>query len=93
MFLYRQVLKREIGRLEGLDRGDEPPRRPVAFTRDEERAVLARLNGVRAHDGEPLHTAQGCGFLGSCRLRVRDIDKDIKSSSGDCGSDFKLPAC
>jgi len=42
VFLYRQISRKGSGRLEGMERTTEPVRRPVLFTRDEERAVLAR---------------------------------------------------
>ena len=45
VFLYRQVLKKDFGWLEGVERAKKPARLPVVFTREEARAVLARLDG------------------------------------------------
>jgi hypothetical protein len=46
VFLYREVLAREIGWLEHLEHAKRPTRVPVVFSRDEAKAVLARLDGV-----------------------------------------------
>ena len=46
VFLYRHVLKQELGWLEGLERAKKPARLPVVFTRDEARAILTRLDGI-----------------------------------------------
>lgn len=47
LFLYRHVLRQEVGELDGTVRARTPERLPVVLTRDEVRAVLSRL-GVRA---------------------------------------------
>ena len=47
VFLYRHVLKQELGGLEGLERAKKPARLPVVFTREEARAILTRLDGIR----------------------------------------------
>jgi integron integrase len=73
LYLYRQVLGRQVGELEELVRARKSRRLPVVLTRDEVRALLAEL------DGEPWLMAAlmyGCGLrLMEClRLRVQDID-------------------
>ena len=45
LFLYAQVLNQDIGRLDDLVRAKRPARVPVVLTREEARAVLARLEG------------------------------------------------
>jgi Phage integrase, N-terminal SAM-like domain len=57
VFLYRQVLKKELGWLEGVERAKKPARLPVVFTREEARAVLALLDGIRW----VMATAPDCG--------------------------------
>ncbi len=47
VFLYRKVLKKDFGWLEGVERAKKPARLPVVFTREEARVVLARLDGIR----------------------------------------------
>jgi integron integrase len=73
LYLYRQVLGRQVGELEELVRARKSRRLPVVLTRDEVRALLAEL------DGEPWLMAAlmyGCGLrLMEClRLRVQDVD-------------------
>ena len=47
LFLYRHVLGREIGVLEGLIRARKPRRLPVVMTREEVKQVLGHLKGER----------------------------------------------
>ena len=62
LFLYREVLARPLKHIDGVQRAKRPARLPVVFTREEVRAVLARLDGTkwlmaalgRAHDDD-LH--------------------------------------
>ncbi|HXV36245.1 MAG TPA: integron integrase [Myxococcota bacterium] len=75
LFLYREVLGIELPWLDDLVRAKAPARLPVVLTRDEVRAVLAKL------EREPRLIATllyGCGLrlLECCRLRVKDIDFD-----------------
>jgi site-specific recombinase XerD len=46
LFLYKQVLKQEIGWLEGVERAKRPVRLPVVLTRDEVHRLFAQLQGV-----------------------------------------------
>ena len=73
LFLYKQVLKQEIGWLEGVERAKRPARLPVVLTRDEVHRLFAQLHGV--------HRLMACLLYGSglrlmecVRLRVKDID-------------------
>jgi integron integrase len=73
LFLYRDVLGIQLPRLDDLVHARSPARLPVVLTRDEVRAVLARM------EGEPRLMATllyGCGLrlLECCRLRIKDVD-------------------
>jgi integrase len=46
LFLYRDVLKKDLPFIEGIERAKRPERRPVVFTQAEVREVLRRLDGV-----------------------------------------------
>lgn len=46
LFLYKEVLKQEIGWLEGVERSKKPVRLPVVLTRDEVHAVFSGLRGT-----------------------------------------------
>ena len=45
LFLYRDVLEVDIGRLEGVTRAKKPKRLPVVLTRDEVHSILNSMNG------------------------------------------------
>src|SRR2546425_11986738 len=47
LFLYKEVLGRELSWLDGLHRATRPPRLPVVLTRNEVERLLAELQGVR----------------------------------------------
>src|SRR6059036_2218287 len=46
LFLYRDVLEIDLPWLDGIVRAKRPARLPVVLTREDIRAVLARLDGV-----------------------------------------------
>jgi integron integrase len=89
LYLYRQVLGRQVGELGELVRARKSRRLPVVLTRDEVRALLAEL------EGEPWLMASlmyGCGLrLMEClRLRVQDVDftrGEIRVRDGKGGKD------
>jgi integron integrase len=73
LFLYKEVLKQEIGWLEGVERSKKPVRLPVVLTRDEVHAVFSGLRGtVKLMAG--LLYGSGLRLMECVRLRVKDID-------------------
>jgi site-specific recombinase XerD len=46
LFLYKEVLKQEIGWLEGVERARKPVRLPVVLMRDEVHKLFAQLHGT-----------------------------------------------
>ena len=46
LFLYKEVLKQEIGWLDGVERAKRPARLPVVLTKDEVRKIFAHLHGT-----------------------------------------------
>jgi len=73
LFLYREVLKKELeGRLD-LIRAEKPKRIPAVLTKDEVRRVLDRLNGTHLLMAKILYGA-GLRVMECMRLRVKDID-------------------
>jgi integron integrase len=73
VFLYRRVLRKEIGQLEDLDRAKAPKRLPVVLTRDEVRTVLAAMTGVPHLVCRLLYGA-GLRLAECLALRVKDVD-------------------
>ncbi len=73
LFLYRHVLGREVGQLDELVRARRPRRLPVVMSRQDVRAVLARLRGAEWLAAALLYGA-GLRLLECLTLRVQDID-------------------
>src|SRR5207248_6073649 len=46
LFLYKEVLKQEIGWLHGVERAKRPSRLPVVLTPDEVNKIFAQLHGA-----------------------------------------------
>ena len=73
LFLYKEVLKQEIGWLENVERAKRPARLPVVLTRDEVQKIFAHLHGtMRLMTG--LLYGSGLRLMECVRLRVKDID-------------------
>jgi integron integrase len=73
LFLYREVLGKDLPWLDGLVRAKTPARLPVVLTREEVRAVLSRMEGVPRMMATLLY-GSGLRLLECCRLRVKDVD-------------------
>ena len=73
LFLYRDVLGRELPWLDHVERARTPARLPVVLTREEVHAVLIRLPGVHRLIGRLLYGA-GLRIMEGVRLRVKDVD-------------------
>jgi integron integrase len=73
LFLYREVLGREIPWLQELGRPVPKKRLPVVLTQAEVQAVLARLSGVSGLLGRLLY-GTGMRLMEGVRLRVKDVD-------------------
>jgi integron integrase len=73
LFLYKEVLGRELGWLDNLTRAKRPARVPVVLTSTEVRSLLARLTGRHWLMASLLYGA-GMRLMECVRLRVKDID-------------------
>ncbi len=73
LFLYRQVLGRELPWLDGVQRPTRPPRVPVVLTREEVARLLAGITGTRWLIASLLYGA-GLRVMEGLRLRVKDVD-------------------
>jgi integrase len=73
LFLYKEVLGRELAWLDGLHRATRPSRLPVVLTRGEAERLLAELQGVRWLIASLLYGA-GLRVMECLRLRVKDVD-------------------
>jgi integron integrase len=73
LFLYRNVLHRDVGALDGLVRARKPRRLPVVLTRDEVKGVLGQLDGDAWLIAALLY-GSGLRLTECLRLRVQDLD-------------------
>jgi integron integrase len=73
LFLYKHVLKHEIGWLDNVERVKRPARVPVVLTRDEVHKIFAHLHGMPRLMAGLLY-GSGLRLMECVRLRVKDID-------------------
>jgi len=73
LFLYRNVIGRQVGDLGEVIRARKPTRLPVVMTREEVKAVLSKLSGDKWLMASLMYGA-GLRLMECLRLRVQDID-------------------
>jgi|SRR6478672_4509053 integron integrase len=96
LFLYRVVLRKNIGYVDGVIRAKRPRRLPVVLTKDEVKSVLNGLRGTPWLMAMLLYGA-GLRLMECCHLRVKDIDFAqnqilIRAGKGDKDRHTTLPA-
>ncbi len=96
LFLYREVLEKPIGYINGVVRAKRPTRLPVVLTRQEVRAILGALSGPEWLMAMLLYGA-GLRLMECLRLRVQDIDFPsnqivVRAGKGDKDRVTMLPA-
>lgn len=73
LFLYRNVLGRDLPWMADIVRARAPVRLPVVLSRDEVRRVLARMHGMPRLMAMILY-GSGLRLMECCRLRIKDVD-------------------
>jgi integron integrase len=73
LFLFKQVLGRNIGLVDGVVRAKASKRLPVVLSKDEVRLVLGAMKGTPKLMAALLY-GSGLRLLECCRLRVKDLD-------------------
>jgi integron integrase len=73
LFLYQEVLRRDLDWLKDVVRAKRPVRLPVVLTPDEVDAILRELHGAPWLMASLMYGA-GLRLMECCRLRVKDID-------------------
>ena len=73
LFLYRDVLQKELPQITGVELARIKPKLPVVFTREEVAAIFNHLGGVDRLMAGLLYGA-GLRFMECARLRVKDVD-------------------
>ena len=77
-FLYKNVLGKDMGMLEGLIHAKRPRRLPVVLSRQEVASVLRELKGDNWLMAALMY-GSGLRLLECLRLRVKDIDFDRRA--------------
>jgi integron integrase len=73
LFLYREVLEKPLGYVNGVVRAKRPSRLPVVLTRQEIRTLLGCLDGTEWLMAMLLYGA-GLRLMECLRLRVQEVD-------------------
>jgi integron integrase len=74
VFLYEQVMEKQVGSIEGLIAARKPRRLPVVLTRQEVRTLLGAIKGETFALFGGLLYGTGMRLLECARLRIKDID-------------------
>ena len=77
LFLYRNVLKSDLGWVSNVERAKKPSRLPVVFSKREVTEILLRLEGTKWLIASLLY-GSGLRLLEGLRLRVKDVDFEYR---------------
>lgn len=77
VFLFQQVLGRQLGELEDLVRARRPRNLPVVLSQKEASALLAAMQGMQKLVASLLY-GTGMRLLEGLRLRVQDVDFEYR---------------
>jgi integron integrase len=96
LFLYREILRKDIGYVNGVVRAKRPNRLPIVLTRPEVRSILGLLDGSDWIMAMLLYGA-GLRLMECLRLRVKDVDFTsnqivVRAGKGDKDRHTMLPA-
>lgn len=96
LFLYREVLGVELGKLPEATRAARPRRLPMVLSREETRRLLAAMRGTEGLIARLLYGA-GLRLHEALRLRVQDLDFDrfeltVRAGKGNRDRRTPLPA-
>jgi integron integrase len=95
LFLYSQVLHKDIGPVDQIERAKKPKRLPEVFTPEEARSVIAQLHGTNRLMASLLY-GSGLRLMECLRLRVKDCDFErhqitVREGKGDKDRVTMLP--
>ena len=78
VFLYKRVLDRPLGELNGVVRAKKPQRLPVVLSTNEVREILRHLEGQYWLIGCLLY-GSGLRLMEAIRLRIKDVEFDRRA--------------
>lgn len=73
LFLYKEVLKQELGWLDAVERAKRPVRLPVVLAKNEVRKIFSNMLGTHRLMAQLLY-GSGLRLMECVRLRVKDVD-------------------
>jgi integron integrase len=94
LFVFKEVLGKEFGRLEGVQRAQQRRKMPVVLTRAEVKGLLATLEEGAGKLMVELLYGAGLRLLECVRLRVQDMDLErgvVMVRQGKGGKDRVAP--
>jgi integron integrase len=96
VFLYRKVVKKELGDFSDFPRARRPKRLPIVLSRQEVQALLSRLDGAEGLLARLLY-GTGMRVSEALRLRVQDLafgrnEITVRSGKGDKDRRVPFPA-
>ncbi len=96
LFLFKDVLGRKLGSVDGVVRAKASQRLPVVLSKEEVRRVLGAMHGTPRLMATLLY-GSGLRLLECCRLRVKDIDFGmnqlvVRAGKGDKDRYTTLPS-
>jgi integron integrase len=97
LFLYKEILRIELGWCDQIVRAKRPVRIPVVLTREEVRAILSRMHGVTRLMAALIY-GTGMRLTECTQLRIKDVDfrrNEIRVRAGKGQKDrvVPLPVC
>ncbi len=95
VFLYKQVLLKDLGDFGPMERAKKPKKLPVVMTKGEVSRVLACFEGTNSLMAKLLY-GSGLRLMECIRLRVKDLEFDsnqlmVRSGKGDKDRPTMLP--
>ena len=96
VFLYRNVVKKEVGDLSDFPRARRPKRLPTVLSRQEVKGLLSRMDGTESLIARLMY-GTGMRVSEALRLRVKDLAFDrneitIRAGKGDKDRRAPFPA-
>ena len=77
LFLYKEILHKDIGWVDDIQRPTKPKHIPVVFSKAEAHAVLNNMSGLPLFIAQLLY-GSGLRLSEALRLRVKDIDFEYR---------------
>ena len=93
IFLYKKVLKQDIGIIDDVERAKRPSKLPVVFTKKETAGILLRIDGG---DGSfkwlmaSLLYGSGLRLMECVRLRIKDIGREHVAHTPHIGAESSV---